>query len=453
MMVDLWLEKGLAFLLFWGIWLLAPLLVDIIAAMVQLITVRISMAKEKPLPELEYIPLVSIIIPVHNSEATLYKCLISLSEQSYPRERMQIICANNGSQDQSFACYNRFQAKYRDLNTSWISMQEAGKSIALNAGIYTIIGELVMNVDSDARLETDAIYNMVAAFVADPDLAAATGAIHIDKPLGKGTNLLDIVHYCEEIEYLVAFNVGRRYQALTNSLFTLAGAFSGFRRDVIYKTFMYSEHTVSEDTEITFQVRKQAVKNRWKIGCVHQAIAYVEPISSMERLYAQRVRWQRGQLEVSSLYLDHDHGFLHSLRSFIGWLMVTDHTLAFSRLTWTFIIPFLYFLGYPLVLVISALGGFYICYMLLDYLYYLTALQAVDGKHRRKLQRIWYAVIFLSLFRFLTYWFRLAGILNALAEDGKWKVDDPVKQLKEALKHTWQHRFWQAKSQSAHSDG
>lgn len=439
-MFDIFWERSLAFLLFWGIWMLAPLAIDVTMALVYMVMVYLyPESKERAsIPDLSYLPYVSVVVPVHNSAATLYKCLYSIVQQQYPLEKIQVICVNNGSTDNSFNVYSQFQDHYPLTNMNWISMESAGKSIALNAGIYMIKGDYIINVDSDAWLDEYAVLRMVESFEHDPLLVAATGGIHIDKELGNQTRFIDIIHYCEEIEYLVAFNVGRRYQSLTNNLFTLAGAFSAFRRDVILKSFMYSERTVSEDTDLTFHLRQYQLKGKARIACISSAIAYVEPISSWSKLYSQRVRWQRGEIEVMALYVDNKKKFIGALGNYAGRMLVVDHTLAFSRMTWTFLIPFLYFLGYPLPLVLAAFAGLYVCYLLLDLLYFLVALREASPVYRDRVKKIWWVMFFLPIYRFVTYWFRLSGILISMSEKSNWKTENPVQQLREALHNTRQ---------------
>ncbi|MGE5380930.1 MAG: TIGR03111 family XrtG-associated glycosyltransferase [Methylocystaceae bacterium] len=434
-MSEMFLERGIAFLFFWGIWLLAPLVVDVSTAIIYLILVLWVPDPNRDLlgKELEFYPLVSVVVPVHNSAGTLRKCLDSLYNQDYPLDRLQVICVNNGSTDNSFSVYESFQSRHHGLYLNWVNMDEAGKSIALNAGIYMMQGQYVLNVDSDAWLDKQAVRNMVAAFEADPHLIAATGGIQIDKQMNEGTEFIDIVHYCEQIEYLVAFNVGRRYQSATNSIFTLAGAFSAFRRDVLYKTFMYSERTVSEDTDLTFQLNQKAKDTGGRIGGVITAIAYVEPISSVRKLYAQRLRWQRGELEVAAHYFNQKVGFFSTISNHIGRLLIIDHTLAFSRLTWTFIIPFLYFLGYKIGVVMAAVIALYICYLILEFLYYLVAIKQETPERREEAKKIWWVVFFVPMFRFATYWFRLAGIIAVVTEKSVWQAEDPITRLQEAV--------------------
>lgn len=133
-MTDLFLERSLAFLLFWGIWILAPLVIDFTTAMVYILMVTFYPENKPEKLQTDYLPMVSVVIPVHDSSATLYQCLQSITRQEYPAEKLQIICVNNGSSDNSFAVFSQFQNDYHDILMNWITMDEPGKSFALNAG-------------------------------------------------------------------------------------------------------------------------------------------------------------------------------------------------------------------------------------------------------------------------------------------------------------------------------
>ena len=76
----------------------------------------------------------------------------------------------------------------------------------------------------------------------------------------------------------------------------MAGAFSGFRKEVLVNTYLYNTDTVGEDTDMTFS--NQASSER-KVSLCENAIFYVEPIQSVDELYIQRQRWQRGEVEVA----------------------------------------------------------------------------------------------------------------------------------------------------------
>lgn len=94
--------------------------------------------------------LVSIIVPVYNSERHLRKCLISLCEQSY--EEIEILLINDGSTDYSLEICKEFQEK--DKRVIIMSQENSGVSAARNKGIDVSKGEYICFVDSDDSVET-----------------------------------------------------------------------------------------------------------------------------------------------------------------------------------------------------------------------------------------------------------------------------------------------------------
>ncbi|HCJ10864.1 MAG TPA: hypothetical protein DHW14_06850, partial [Clostridiales bacterium] len=66
-------------LLFWGIWLLVPLMVDGVIALVQLLGISLGQRahRRRVTAGLQRFPLVTVVIPVHNNARTLGRALRS----------------------------------------------------------------------------------------------------------------------------------------------------------------------------------------------------------------------------------------------------------------------------------------------------------------------------------------------------------------------------------------
>ncbi len=428
-------DRLLGFFIFWGIWLFVPLLIDGTTAIAYFIgawRAQRGLRRRRESFQLFDFPTVAIIVPVHNGEDYLARCLRSIRAQTYPQEKLTVVVVDNMSTDRTREVFERERAEPFGGAMSMVTLPFKGKAWALNAGIYVAEAEIVCNVDSDAVLREDAIYNMARAFVFDPGLAAATGSIEVMDVDGRALHPLRYaMAEAEYVEYLVGFRIGRQYQSVTNSLFTLAGAFSCFRRDVLLQTSLYSNLTVSEDTNLTFEIHQKFP--HMHILAIPEAVAFVEPAPSLAALYSQRVRWQRGELEVLALY-PQLLGSLLRLRglSTVKSLLI-DHTLAFPRVVWTFLFPLMYFMGYPLRLVVSASLSMYIAYVALDALYMAVAYALGDDGTRQRLRRSWWAFLVLPVFRYLTFWSRFAGFLEVLMEPPRWRVADPLAQTLAAL--------------------
>lgn len=241
---------------FWLAWLLIPLIYEFIPALFGFVTLRHASKKLRASHELKKWPQISLIIPVYNSEKTLFNCIRSVANSSYPLERITIIVANNSSSDHSFAEYQRAREKFKQLYIQWLDTDH-GKARALNSAIYSSSGKYIIHIDSDGMLQRDALKNMVYSFETNPSIDAQTGTILTQRNQIKATkgHWLKFLRENEYYEYAQSFLAGREIETNLNHLFTMSGAFSAFRRQSLLGTDLYNTRTVGEDIEMTFQIR------------------------------------------------------------------------------------------------------------------------------------------------------------------------------------------------------
>lgn len=112
-------------------------------------------------------PLISIIIPVYNSQKFISRCLNSINNQSYKNIEVTII--NDGSTDNSVDEINKF-ADQTSLKINIYNQQNKGSGIARSNGIKHINGEYFTFVDIDDALKPNAIENFVKYLDADTDV-------------------------------------------------------------------------------------------------------------------------------------------------------------------------------------------------------------------------------------------------------------------------------------------
>jgi len=98
-------------------------------------------------------PLVSIVIPTHNSEKTLKKCLEAIENEDYPRNKVETIIIDNLSDDKTVEIAKRFEVKIFQL--------KMGRSAARNYGAKKSKGKYVLFVDSDMYLSKDVVKESV----------------------------------------------------------------------------------------------------------------------------------------------------------------------------------------------------------------------------------------------------------------------------------------------------
>ena len=111
----------------------------------------------------------AIIVPVYMTEKYLSRCIDSILNQ-HSGYKVQCIFVNDGSPDNS----DKILSRYEDVEGVFVIKQEnKGFSGARNAGLDRVDAKYIMFVDSDDKLESNAIKNLLdTAFRLDADVVA-----------------------------------------------------------------------------------------------------------------------------------------------------------------------------------------------------------------------------------------------------------------------------------------
>lgn len=121
--------------------------------------------------------MISIIVPVYNSESTLSDTLTSLLKQTYTN--LEIVCVNDGSTDSSSAILENVAKE--DSRILIVNQENAGVSAARNAGICASNGDILMFVDADDRLTSNACEVVSQAFEKN-NCDVVTFGMEVDPP-------------------------------------------------------------------------------------------------------------------------------------------------------------------------------------------------------------------------------------------------------------------------------
>lgn len=114
--------------------------------------------------------MVSVIIPVYNSEKTLPACVQSILKQTYTD--YELILIDDGSADHSSELCDELQesCRSRGVRCQVIHQKNGGVSSARNCGIDHASGEYFVCVDSDDVVEPCYLQDLLAATEAHPEL-------------------------------------------------------------------------------------------------------------------------------------------------------------------------------------------------------------------------------------------------------------------------------------------
>lgn len=111
---------------------------------------------------MQRIDLISIIVPIFNSERYLERCIESLLRQDY--SNTEIILVNDGSTDNSQSICERYASDHPH-KIRVIKQDNQGASIARKRGIANAAGEYLMFVDSDDYVSNEYVSALYKALL------------------------------------------------------------------------------------------------------------------------------------------------------------------------------------------------------------------------------------------------------------------------------------------------
>ncbi len=111
-------------------------------------------------------PLISVIVPVYNTEKYLQRCIDSILGQSFTD--FELLLIDDGSTDGSGAICDTYAAK--DSRVRVFHKENGGVSSARNIGLDNALGEWITFVDSDDELLPDGLQTMLDGVTPDLDM-------------------------------------------------------------------------------------------------------------------------------------------------------------------------------------------------------------------------------------------------------------------------------------------
>jgi cellulose synthase/poly-beta-1,6-N-acetylglucosamine synthase-like glycosyltransferase/peptidoglycan/xylan/chitin deacetylase (PgdA/CDA1 family) len=349
---------------------------------------RIS-ARRKFLSEPDF--RVSVIIPALNEEKVIVKCVQSLLECEYKNK--EIIVIDDGSKDRTFDVLK--EAFEGVSNVSVLRIPNSGKAAALNHGLRSAGGSIIITLDADTVFQPDTITKLVRNF-SDKDIAAVAGNVKV----GNRHNMLT---KWQALEYISSQNLDRRAYNAWNAIIVVPGAVGAYRRTVLDEIGGFSNQTLAEDTDLTMQI----LVFGYKVVNEPDAIGFTEAPEKIKMLFRQRYRWVYGTLQS---FWKHKSAFLNPDNR--GFGLVSLPNIIIYQLLMPLIAPLLDFLF--ILSIISGYFGtifiYFIVFMIMDMLVGLIAFLL----EKEDLKLILYLPFQRILYRQLLYIAVLKAALTAI---------------------------------------
>jgi cellulose synthase/poly-beta-1,6-N-acetylglucosamine synthase-like glycosyltransferase len=246
-----------------------------------------SMKEKHELENLSFdYPTCSILIPAHNEGKVIAATIESMLKLEYPKNKLQIIVINDGSDDATRSIIKQYAAKDARVQLFDIPKGEGGKgkSRTLNLGIKQAKGDVIAIYDADNTPDKDSLRYLVAQLLLHKELGAVIGKF---RTVNKNATLLTRFINIETLSFQSMLQAGRWQM---HGISTLPGTNFVMWHHIIKKLGGWDEEALTEDSELSIRIYEEG----YKIKFIPYAITYEQEPQQWGIWIKQRMRWVRG---------------------------------------------------------------------------------------------------------------------------------------------------------------
>ncbi len=212
-------------------------------------------------------PVASVVVPAHNAERTIGRCLTALANQTVPRASYEVLVVDDGSTDRTAAVAAEHGAVVLTHPT------RSGAGAARNTGAAQARGHLLLFIDADCEATPAWVEEMLRPFT-ETSVCAVYGAYR--------TRQTSLIAQFAQAEF------EERYTRLTQreSIDFLATHAAAFRREVFARSDGFRRDLLgNEDVEIAYRLSRQG----FRLAFAAQAAVYHEHPSTLARYLATKM--------------------------------------------------------------------------------------------------------------------------------------------------------------------
>ncbi|MEN9938043.1 MAG: Poly-beta,6-N-acetyl-D-glucosamine synthase [Chloroflexota bacterium] len=247
----------------------------------------------KPYHSAPITPPVSLIIAAHNEAGSIGAKLENVLGLDYPRDRLEVVVASDGSTDGTDAIVAGFAARGVRL----LSLPRQGKAGALNAAVAASTGEILVFSDANSMYAAGALRALASPF-ADPAVGGVAGnQRYLDEREGRAAG--------SESSYWSFDRRLKRAQSGAGNAISATGAIYAIRRAL----FLPVPNGVTDD----FVTSTRVIAQGYRLVFAPDAVAYEPPAATSALEFGRKVRVMtrglRGVIVMRELLNPACHGF------------------------------------------------------------------------------------------------------------------------------------------------
>jgi hyaluronan synthase len=276
------------------------------------------------------LPTITIVIPAYNEGRQVLDTVRSVINSRYPKEKMQVICVDDGSQDDTWEWMKAAQKEFPWRVRLIRQPVNRGKRHALMAGFAQAIGQVYVTIDSDSEVLPDTLRHLVSPLASDSRVGAVAGNVRVLN-IAQGA-----IPKMMEVSFTSGFDFIRAGQSVYGGVFCTPGALSAYRADVIiphlpnwiHQTFMGRRAAIGEDRAMTNLV----LSSGFRVVYQREAVVLTKIPNTFTGLRKMLLRWARSNVRENLVMLTFIIGRFRTTDSGSGWIRLFGMT-QFIRMT------------------------------------------------------------------------------------------------------------------------
>jgi cellulose synthase/poly-beta-1,6-N-acetylglucosamine synthase-like glycosyltransferase len=256
----------------------------------------------KPYRYREGCPRVSVVVPARNEEHNLPPLLDSLLNLDYPKESLQILIANDQSDDRTFEVAEsykaRFQCDYQVINSfDEENPNLRGRVRPIAQALDHATGDIYCITDADCVVPSAWVRAVTRYFADDVGLVGGITLPHREAIRGNPFGVMETLDWAFLLGASATLSSRGHSQAIIGNNLSLSR--EAYEAAGTYRNIPFS---VTEDLALM-----QAVQDTGRFRAILPANAATlmrtQPLSSFAALISQRRRWLKGGAQIKGLGL------------------------------------------------------------------------------------------------------------------------------------------------------
>lgn len=253
----------------------------------------------------DYEPTVTAVIPMFNEGAAIKETLQSLLDSEYPHAKLNVICVDDCSTDDSYEQAREVARKSGGRLKIIRNRVNLGKRRSIIRAVRESDAEIIVSVDSDVVVDKDAVLQLVRRFT-EEKIAAVGGWVDVRNKQENWLTRMQVTKYWYSYFFMKNLEWGFR------RVMCLSGCLTAYRRKILIDLEPVLEQRSVLGVPIKYGedrfLTRQIVKAGYLTTMTLQARCRTFVPSTLSSYFSQQLRWRRSNI------VDYAGGFSHVWR-------------------------------------------------------------------------------------------------------------------------------------------